>query len=244
MKAAGLVLMSHQDALTRAMDVVANNVANSTTTGFKKQESVFETYISRPSSNYAIQFGVDRGTVRHAAQGPLLTTGNALDVAIQGEGYFAVETKAGTLYTRAGSFQLNSEGEIVMPNGDKLLGDGDQVITVPSDVTDLAIASDGTITGKSGGTGLQLGKLRAVKFAKEQELTALGNNYYKTTQQPETDTETRFVQGMLEQSNVQAVSEITKMIEVMRSYEMSVHLLDLDNQRQNTAITRLGKVTA
>lgn len=246
MQVSGLVLTNYQDALTRALDVVANNIANVNTTGYKRQEVQFETLVNRPTPSEQINFGTDRGTLRNTAQGPLLTTGNPLDVAIQGEGYFPIQTQTGMRYTRGGSFVLNGEGEIVTPTGDKLLGDGDQPITVPDDARDITISADGTISAKSG-TGkdvTQLGKLKIVKFSREQDLQITGNNLYSASETPQPATDSVLVQGMVEQSNVQSVNEITNMISILRNYQHVMRMLDQEHQRMTTAINRLSKATA
>jgi flagellar basal-body rod protein FlgF len=246
MQAASLVLTSYQDSLSRALDVVANNVANVSTSGFKREEIQFETLISRPTPTEQIHFGVDRGTLRNTSPGPLLTTGNPLDVAIQGDGYFQIQTKTGVRYTRNGVFVLNALGEVVTPSGDKLLGDGDQAITLPEDAVDINIGADGIVSVKSG-TGkdvTQVGKLKAVKFDREQELQNLGNGLYSATEQPKPDEKSFIVQGMVEQSNVQSVTEITHMIEILRSYQQVVHMIDNEHQRMTAAIDRLSKTTA
>lgn len=246
MQAAGLVLTSYQDSLSRAMDIVSNNIANVGTSGFKRETIKFDTLVRQTSPGQGIFFSVDHGTFREIAQGPMTTTGNPLDVAIQGEGYFPVQTKNGTRYTRSGVFMLNSQGEIVTPSGDKLLGDGDQPITVPEDGENLTISPDGIVVVKTGTTSsmAQIGKIKLVKFQNEQELQMVGGNLYSTMQQPEQVTDSKLVQGMVEGSNVQSVTEMTRMIEIMRSYQHTVRLLDLENQRQNNAISRLSKATA
>lgn len=244
MQVAGLVLIAHQDALMRAMDVVSNNLANSTTTGFKRQDILFDTLVSRPAANEQIHFGVDRSTFRNAAQGPMQMTGNTFDLAIQGVGYFPIQTKSGTRYTRNGSFQLNMDGDIVTDEGYKLLGDGDQPLTIPVDATDIHISSDGVVTGLQAGSKIEIGKLRAAKFSREQDLKEEGSGLYASSEMPTPDTDSTFVQGMLEQSNVNSVSEMTRMIAISRYFEISAHLLDLDNQRQLSAISRLSKTSA
>lgn len=246
MQGAGLVLTSYQESLRRAMDVVANNVANVNTTGFKRETAAFDTYLVRPTTTDSFQFAVDSGTYRDGAQGATVLTGNPLDVAVQGRGYMSVQTENGIRYTRAGAFQMNSEGELVTAAGDKVLGDGDQVITLPTDARDILIAADGTITAMTGTAtaAAQVGKISLVKFENEQSLSPAGKNLFTSDVTPEPDTDSRFVQGAIEQSNVQAVSEMTRMIEISRAYQTVVRLLETENQRQSSAIQRLGKVSA
>ncbi len=246
MQAAGLILTSYQDSLTRAMDITANNVANVNTTGFKRESIAFDTYLMRPAPQQTFSFAVEKGTYRDAAQGPTIMTGNPLDVAIQGGGYIPIQTAAGIRYTRSGTFQLNNDGDVVTAAGDKVMGDGNQAITLPTDARDILIGPDGIITAMSGtGTSaLQVGKISLVQFENEQGLTPVGNNLYSTTETPQPATEGRFVQGAIEQSNVQSITEMTRMIEVSRTYQQVVRLLDLENDRQTRAIQRLGKATA
>ena len=243
---ANLLLTSYQDSLMRAMDVTANNVANIGTTGFKRQEIQFDSLISRPTANDQDIFATERGTIRDASQGPMLTTGNPLDIAIQGAGYFSIQTKDGVRYSRGGAFQVNNQGQVVTATGDALLGDGDQPITVPSDATDLHISPDGVVTLRSGSstTLTQAGKLKTVDFAQEQDLQPQGNGLYNTTQAATPDTTSRLMQGVVEQSNVEPIHEMTKMIEYQRNYQMAMHMLDLDDKRLNDAINRLSKATA
>jgi len=248
MQGAGLVLTSYQDSLRRAMDIVANNVANTSTTGYKRENVAFDTYLSQPTPHDSFAFAVDNGTYRDAAQGPSVTTGNPLDLAIQGEGYFAVQTKGGLRYTRAGSFQLNPSGELVTAAGNQVMGDGNQPLTFPDDATDILIAGDGTISAvDTTGSKIDIGRVKPARFADEQSLLPIGDNLYVATTQPEPDSDTApqstVVQGSIEQSNVQAVEEMTRMIDVARSYQMVARLIEKENQRQSDAIQRLGKVS-
>jgi len=246
MQGASLILTSYQASLLRTMEITANNIANVNTTGYKRESVAFDTYLSRPEPKQTFQFAVENATYRDAAQGPTIMTGNPLDVAIQGEGYIPVQTAAGIRYTRAGAFQLNNEGDLVTAAGDKVLGDGNQPISMPSDAREVLIGNDGTISAQSGnGTAATLlGKLTVVKFENEQGLAPIGNGYFKTEATPVPTKDSKIVQGSIEQSNVQAVTEMTRMIDVSRTYQQVVHLMELDNERQKTAISRLGKTTA
>ena len=246
MQGAGLVLTSYQQSLTRAMDITANNVANLNTTGFKRESISFDSYLMRPASDQAFQFAVESGTYRDTAQGSTVITGNPLDIAIQGKGFIPVQTSAGIRYTRAGAFQMNSEGELVTAEGDKVLGDGDQAITIPSDAREILIGTDGTISAQTGtgSAATQLGRLRVVGFEHEEALQTVGGNLYEATETPTPNDEARLVQGSVEQSNVQAVTEMTRMIDVSRTYQQVTHLLELENDRQSRAIQRLGRISA
>lgn len=246
MQGASLILTGYQTTLARALDVVANNVANSNTTGFKRQELKFDTYLMRPTVQDSFAFGIDKSTIRDIAPGPSLQTGNPFDLAIQGKGYFPIQTATGTQYSRSGAFVLNGQGQIVTPNGDKLLGDGDQPITIPDDASDILISADGVVSAKTAGNtnATELGKVKLVKFDREQFLQMVGNGLYTTTETPQPDTDSSIVQGMIEQSNVKAVTEITNMIDILRNYQTASRMLDNENQRLRDAINRLGKTSA
>jgi flagellar basal-body rod protein FlgF len=246
MESANLVLLSNQEALQRSMDIVANNVANVSTTGFKREGIEFDTLLNVPAPNESLEFVVDRATYRDAANGPILSTGNPLDIAIQGAGYLPVQTPQGIRYTRSGSLQLNTDGELVTLSGDKVLGEGNQSITLPDTTFEINISADGFVSAKiDNGTSLaQIGKLSVVKFANEQALQAVGNGLYATDQEAVPADQSSVVQGALEQSNVQPVTEITQMIQIMRSYEQTVNLIGQENTRLDDAISKLSKTTA
>ena len=246
MQATSLVLLSDQQALARTMDIVANNVANSSTTGFKREGIEFSTLLSQASAGKGINFVIDRATYRDMQSGPLQTTSNPLDVAIQGQGYFAVQTTNGTRYTRGGSMLTNSEGQIVTQAGYPLLDDGSQPIVIPDNAKDVNIASDGTITASiPGQTALsQLAKLQVTKFDNDQSLVAQGNGLYSTDQTPSPAVDSSIIQGSLEQSNVQPVVEMTQMMQIMRMYEQATNMISQENTRLNAAINTLSKTSA
>lgn len=247
MESPSLILLSQQDVLTRAMDVVANNVANINTTGYKRQDIQFSTLINMPTRGEKLDFVIDRATYRDMAPGSITTTGNPLDIAIQGEGYLPIQTKAGTRYTRAGSFQLNANGEIATADGNKLLGDGGQAIVASSEIESVQISSDGVVTGKTtsaDGSIVQIGKIKLASFAREQELQSTGNGLYSTTQTPQTVANQVLIQGALERSNVDSVSEMTRMITVLRAYQQTAKMIDAETQRLTSALAKLSRATA
>ncbi len=246
MESASLVLISNQEALQRAMDVVANNVANSSTSGFKREGIEFDTLLTRTTPHESLNFVVDRATYRDASSGPINPTSNPLDFAIQGSGYFPVQTPQGIRYTRAGAFELNTDGQIVTMSGDLLLGEGNQPITIPETATQINVSADGFVTAKvdNGASLAELGKVSVVKFDSEQALQPVGKGLYTTDQVPAPAENSGIVQGALEQSNVEPVVEMTQMIQIMRSYEQAVNLLGQENSRIDNALSTLSKTTA
>lgn len=243
MQGASLVLSSYQESLTRAMSITANNIANINTTGFKREEIAFDSYVSRPTADQSFTFAVDQGTYRDASPGSTVTTGNQLDVSIQGEGYIPVQTQTGIQYTRSGAFQMNTEGELVTAKGEQVLGDGNQVLSFPAETQDVLISPDGTVTASAGAgtTPIQIGKLAIVRFENEQALIPVGDGLYVTEQTPTASPSSRLVQGSIEQSNVQAVREMTRMIDISRTYQRVVNMVDTEHKRATSAIQRLGK---
>jgi flagellar basal-body rod protein FlgF len=246
MESPSLVLLSNQEALQRAMDIVANNVANSSTTGFKRESIQFDTLLSQPAPDEPLDFVVDRATYRDSSSGPINSTGNPLDLAIQGAGYFPIQTPQGTRYTRAGTFQLNPDGEIVTSAGYPLLGQGEQPITIPSTAFQVNIAPNGDVTVRvdDGVSLLEVGKLEVDSFDNEQGLQPTGAGLYTTSEVPAPVDNPDIVQGALEESNVQPISEITNMIQIMRFYEQTVNMIGQENQRLDNAIDKLAKTTA
>lgn len=248
MQIADVVLLSGESASQRAMDVVANNIANMNTTGFKRESVAFDAHMSRANgSNNGISFATERGAYRDFSNGPIEKTGNPLDVAIKGDGFFEVQMPDGsTRYTRSGALTLNNQGQIVTMEGNPVLGDGAQAITVPNTVSEINISADGHISAKIDPTSkdlAQLGKIGLIKFAHPQLLQATGGNLYTTNETGEAVTDSMIVQGALEHSNVEPIVEMTKMIEVSRTYERTSNLIGDDNTRNTDALDRLSKTT-
>jgi len=246
MQSPSLVLLSNQQALQRSLDVVANNVANSSTSGFKRIGIEFDTFVSKPAAGQALNFVVDRATYRDTATGPIETTNNSLDLAIEGSGYFQVQTPEGVRYTRGGSFEIDNQGQLVTQSGQPVLSDNGQPLTIPDTTTQLNISGDGFITARTdnGANLSQLGKIGVVKFEDEQQVLPQGSGLYATSQVAAPAIDSQVVQGALEQSNVKPVVEMTQMIQIMRAYEQTANLISQENTRLSDAITRLSKTTA
>ncbi len=246
MENASLIALSRQMALRRQMDVIANNVANLGTAGFKAETMVFEEHLmpqaewsmDRPADSQ-VSFVQDVATVRDFSDGGLLPTGNELDVALQGPGWFVVSTPEGERYTRNGSFALNAGGELVTSEGHRVMGDGGPIVFGTEDV-DIAIASDGTISSAAGDRG----KLRIVTFNTEMALRPEGGSLFASDRNPAPATDARVAQGMVEKSNVQPVLEISRMIEVSRAYQSLASTLERTDRLRRDAIDSLAEVSA
>jgi flagellar basal-body rod protein FlgF len=241
-----LVSLSQQLAAFRAMDVIANNLANVSTPGFKREAAKFEEYVAqvRPAEDQkgpqSVSFVKDAGVLRDSGQGNIERTGATYDLALNGSGYFQVQTAAGMRYTRDGHFSLDANGNLVTSEGYQVQGEGGAITIAPTD-GDINIAPDGTISSVVRGVGNQLGQLKVVDFANDAALTKQGANLYSTSQTPTAATNTTMRQGSLEGSNVQPVIEISKMIEVMRAYEATATLSKSQEDLMRQAITQLGQ---
>jgi len=252
MENALLVGLSRQTVLERQMDVLANNIANVNTNGFKADESLFEEYLNSGAhednfkgADRRVSYVQDRGTFHNFTQGAAQATNNPLDVAIDGGGFLTVQTQGGERYTRDGNLQINNVGQLVTHEGDPVIGTSGPIVFQPTD-HDIAISSDGTITvleGSSRADSIR-GKLRVVSFADAQKLLKQGNNYYSTPNDngAQQDTKSLVRQGFVEKSNVNAVSEMAAMMQVTRTYSQIANILQQQSDLHKNAIEQLANV--
>ncbi|MBI1214759.1 MAG: flagellar basal-body rod protein FlgF [Alphaproteobacteria bacterium] len=232
--------MSQQVALQQQMQVAANNIANMSTPGYKAEGVLFQQYITAPKNADPIKQVQNFGTFRDLEMGNLTQTHNPLDMAIEGDGYFAVTTPQGVRYTRDGGFALNTARQIVTKSGHPLLNENGDAITVPPDATQITISADGTIVSEYG----DIGRVKLVNFADPQKLKKLGDNLYDAGGQPEQPLARRdVVQGVLEGSNVNPVVEMNKMIGLLRMFQAAQNMLQNDHDRITKAIDTLTTVT-
>src|SRR5713226_3493841 len=247
-----LVGLSRQMTLERQMDVVANNVANVNTNGYKADRSLFSEYLNSGAheDNFvgrdrAVSYVLDNGTFKDFTQGPTEQTKNPLDVAIDGGGFLVVQTRAGERYTRDGGLQINNQGQLVTAAGNPVLGTSGPIVFQPTD-HDINISPDGTITVLEGAsrTDSIRGKLRIAGFTDAQKLLKEGYNLYSQGEAGagQTDTKSTIQQGYVEKSNVNAVSEMSRMVEVMRTYTQIASLLQQQSDLHKSAIEKLADV--
>ncbi|MBU1306533.1 MAG: flagellar basal-body rod protein FlgF [Alphaproteobacteria bacterium] len=245
MENAQLISLSRQMALQRQMDVVANNMANINTTGFKAENILFEQFkmpVARDNDfktpDQPLYYVQDWATIHDMSGGAMVQTGNELDVALNGDGFFAVQTPGGDRYTKSGAFQLSSAGTLVDLNGNPVLGQGGPITFGPTE-TGIQIGSDGSVSSSAGAKG----KLRLVEFANPQALTREGNNLYAGGT-PVAATKTRAMQGFIEKSNVSGVTEVAELIRVTRAYESMASMTQRQDELRRSAIQRLGDANA
>jgi flagellar basal-body rod protein FlgF len=250
MENALLIGLSRQMVLERQIDVVANNVANVNTSGYKADQSRFEEYLKTGAheDNFVgldrrVSYVQDGGIYKDFTQGPSEQTKNPLDVAIDGAAFLEVQTPAGLRYTRDGG----NQGQLVTAAGNPVIGSNGPIVFQPTD-HDISIAPDGTITVLEGvnRTDSVRGKLRLVSFAKPQDLTKVGSNLFApgngAVAQPDLASKVR--QGFIEKSNVNSVTEMSRMIEITRTYTQIATLLQQQSDLHKSAIEKLADVPA
>ncbi|MDK9696697.1 MAG: flagellar basal-body rod protein FlgF [Siculibacillus sp.] len=243
MENAQLVGLSRQLTLRRELDLIANNVANIDTMGFKAQQLLVKEQKLSPAAatefrrpDRPISFVLDDGNLYDFRPGQMVTTGNDLDVAVDGKGWFAVQTPAGERYTRNGSFALGPDGTLQTRDGNPVLTDGGPLVVQPGE-SRISIAADGTISTDQGVRG----KLKLVDFAEAGDLKKVGETLFEG-RDPQAAALPRVVQGQVEKSNVRAVLEISRLIEVSRTYQNVTNWMsNVDDLRRN-AIDKLAQV--
>ena len=244
MENAAYVALSRQMTLRRELDIVANNIANADTTGFKVEQLMVGAEIGQRARNHGIRpstsFVLDNGVGRDFGQGALSQTGRPLDFAIEGEGaFFTVADGNGEAYTRDGAFTLDPEGRLTTEAGNAVLGDGGEIILDPALGTPT-VAEDGTITQD----GQVTGRLGVVRFALLSVLEKGGDGLYRNTanEAPIEANDVQIRQGMLEGSNVNTILEITNLIEISRAYERASKMIENQSDLSRRAAERLGRV--
>jgi flagellar basal-body rod protein FlgF len=236
--------LSRQMVLRRQLDIVANNIANVDTTGFKVESLLQKTAPAEPAITLQgprpVKFVGDDGVARDFGQGGLRRTDAPLDLGIEGQGFFQVTSPDGPRYTRDGRFRLDETGKLVSEGGFPVADDGGGEITLDPDQGQVSVAADGTVT--QGTT--RVGKIGVVKFATLSTLEKAGDNLYRNTsnQQPTQAEDVRIRQGMLEDSNVKPILEITQMIDVSRAYEQMAKIMDSNAELSKSAVQRMGRV--
>ncbi len=229
-------LLSRQAGLRQQVDILANNVANLSTTGFKREGLAFAAQIERLDLPGNTLFLSElRSTYTDLSHGPLQPTGNDLDLAINGDGFFAVETQAGIRYTRDGRLSTNLAGELVTATGHRVLDEGGAPIFIPPETSTLGVSSDGTLTADDGRPLALLGLHRLTG-----RLTREADGLF-AADVVEPAPEAQVVQGFLKASNVNAIGELTELIEAQRAYERGRAVLDAEHERLRRMIDKLDQ---
>lgn len=229
------IALSRQMVMRQQLDIIANNIANASTSGYKGEQLLFVEYLARTPGGEKISFVQDIGVVRDFSEGNFVRTGNALDAAIHGDGWFVVETPHGEFYTRNGNFALNQNGELVTSAGHPVLSDQGQPIEIGRGETGVEISADGTVSTSAGIKG----RLNIVTFEEGQVLNKASGSLYFTDAPPDVALGAVVAQGMIEGSNVQPIVEVTNMISALRSYQSAQEVIKTENGRLMEAIRTL-----
>ncbi len=235
------IALSRQQALWNDLEVVANNLANVDTTGFKGTDTLFAQYIQRVDNDDRtfrdkVAFTQDFGLVRNLAQGEFNYTNNPYDIAIQGEGYFVTDDPNGGAerYTRAGNFTMNADGQLVTQDGRLVQSATGGAITIPAEAENIVIHGDGAILNEN---SEEVARIRIVRFENERELKQVsGTAFTSTPDQPPIDMDRpKVAQGVLEASNVNGIVEMTSLIALNRAYADVTKLVQMEHQRKTKA---------
>jgi flagellar basal-body rod protein FlgF len=247
-----LVGLSRQMSLSHQIDIIANNIANTDTTGFKADSSIFAEYLGSGASDgdfsgkdSRIRFVQDQGSWIDLSPGAIQRTGDPLDAAIDGKGYFVVQTPRGQRYTRNGAFAVNASGQLVTNTGDLVLGTTGPINFAATD-HDVIISTTGVVSARDGtGTlSVQRGQLQLVDFDKPQQLQKDGASTFQAppnANQKPIAPGTRIVQGSIEKSNVRPILEMTRMIEIMRSYSDVAAVLQQQGDLRRNSLQQLAQ---
>lgn len=248
-----LVGLSRQMALGRELDVVANNLANINTTGYKADGAVFAEFLMPTAridhftgADRRLRFVHDRATWHDMSAGAIEKTNNPLDVVIDGAGFLAVQTPRGERYTRNGAMQINNLGQLVTTDGSPVLGEGGPILLQPTD-REVTISPDGRVSVMEGNSRQESlrGKLRIVAFAQPGRLL---KDVGATFRAPDgiapaaAPTSVRLVQGAIEKSNVRSMLEMTRMVELSRAYTQVAALIQQHSDIRRSSIEKLAEV--
>lgn len=230
--------LNRQAGLMAEMRVIANNIANAATTGFRTEGVMFAEHVTDLAPGVpSLSMASPEARIVSDAQGGLTETGGSYDLAIEGEGYFLIETPGGNRLTRAGAFLPSAEGELVTPDGMRLLDAGGSPVAIPPGTAKIAIGRDGTLAAD----GVPVAAIGLWRSSGATGLVAEGATRFDAPDGVEPVTGGKIFQGFLEESNVNPVSEIARMIEVQRAYELGQGFLDNEDRRIRSVIEAMGK---
>lgn len=242
-----MIGLSRQIILRREMDVTANNIANANTAGFKAERVLLEeetrTAARAQDGPRRLSYVDEWGLGRSFAQGSLEPTRRPLDFALEGSGFFAVETGAGeTLYTRDGRFTINADSELAAGDGARVLSDQGLPILIDREGGEISVDADGTIVQG----GVPIGRIGVTGFESLSRLEKTGDNRYRAPEdlQPEPVLAPVVRQGAIENSNVTPISEIVRMINVSRAYQSVSKLIEDADRLSRDAVERIGRPNA
>lgn len=246
MQTASTVALSRLVAQQRALDVVATNVANQGTPGFQAQHALFSDWLNRqvrtdpPPGARTVSYVQDRATFRDQQAGPVEHTGNPLDLAIDGGGYFTVNTPGGVRLTRAGRFGLTADGTVADSEGHNLLDAQGQPLRVSPTDTSVTVTADGVVSTENG----RVGQVAVVRPNDPARMKSEGDRLLRADEGTTPVEKPRVVQGAVEGSNVKPIQEMTRMMDALREFQFASQFVQAEGDRQMKAVDTLLKRSA
>ncbi len=230
--------LTRQTGLMNEMRVVANNIANAGTTGFRREGVIFAEHLTAlDRQGDTLSMAHAKGRQVDLRQAALTQTNGTFDLAIEGQGFFLLDTPDGPRMTRAGAFMPSPEGELMTADGHRLLDEGQAPIIIPAGASRVAVGADGTLSAN----GVSFGRVGVFAPPEDAQITHDGGTGFAVDADPQPVEDARIRQGFLEESNVDPVFEITRMIEIQRAYELGQSFLDREDQRIRNAITSMTR---
>lgn len=239
------IALSRQMGLWNQMNVVSNNMANMNTSGYKQDDVMFKSYLAETPKaegfgKSQLHFTQDFGTYSNFSEGSMVYTGNTLDLALHGDGFFAIETNDGEKYTKKGSFALNAERQIVTSEGYPLMSESNQPIYIAPTEKNIFIAENGDVSTENG----IVSKVKMVSFEDNKKLVkAEGTMFENISGNKMVDADNvRLAQGYIEKSNVNPIEEMTKMMKLQRSYEFVQQMINQEHDRISNTINTYAQL--
>lgn len=240
------VALSRQMSLWKQMNIVSNNMANMNTAGYKQDDVIFTSYLQQTPSAQGIgadpiYFTQDFASYADFNEGAFKETGNDLDVAIRGRGFFCIETNAGERYTRKGQFTLNEDGALTTTEGDIVLSENNAPIFFAPGEKEIMISESGDVMTENG----IIGRLKIANFAQDDKLLKVSGVLFENqadNQVTYSSDNNRLMQGMVESSNVNAIAEMTNLIQIQRSYDYVQQMIDEEHTRLSETISTFAEL--
>lgn len=237
MENASYTTLTRQTGLQREMSLIANNIANANTTGYRQEGLIFSEFVQRMPEGDSLSMGTGRVRRTSLEPGTMTITGGPFDAAIDGEGFFLIQTPEGERLTRAGHFMPNAQGDLVTPDGHRVLDAGGAPLFVPPGTKNFSIASDGTMSADN----RIVGQLGVVVPGEDAQLLRATGVMFEVVGEFGPAPNARVQQGMLEGSNVNPMLQIARMIEVQRAYELGQSFSQSEDERLRSAVRTLIK---
>jgi flagellar basal-body rod protein FlgF len=237
MDSIGYTTLTRQSGLMREMEIVAQNIANISTTGFRREGMIFSEYVNRLDGEPSLSMASGNTRLVDLTQAGLSMSGGTYDLAIQGSGFFLIQTPDGERLTRAGAFTPAADGRLVTPDGYPVLDTGGTAVVVPADARSVSVSKDGTVSAD----GIAVARVGLWQPTDPLSLVHVAGTMFAADAGVEPAEGGTILQGMLEDSNVEPVTEIARMIAVQRAYEMGQSLLDREDARIRAVIQTLGQ---